>query len=332
MVVTPGGLTSRVMSPDRALDQLFARTLGVITRAQALAAGLDDKAIARRVRSGAWVTVFPGVYRLSAVPPTWEQTLLAACLASGPGTVVSHRSAAIMWEINGFGGSVRELAVPDARFPRPRDVHVHRSSDLSGWTTVLRGVPITTPLRTLVDLGGVVRPWMVERAFADLQGRRLVTVASAKGALAALARRGRNGIAAFRECVERRLHTEEPSGWLESSLLPLVREADVPEPVAEYEVWHDGKLIGVADCAFPEAMLTIEGNGYEIHGSLEGWKRDHKRRRDFQAAGYEVLEFTSDEIKYERRSVRATIETTYWRRLALVQHLDPSGNLNVFTT
>lgn len=319
------------MNADRALDPLFAGSLGVVTRAQALAGGLDDKAITRRVRSGAWVTVFPGVYRLSAVPPSWEQSLLAACLASGPCSVVSHRSAAIMWEINGFGGTLRELAAPDARYPRPRGVRLHRSSDLSGWTTTLRGVPITTPLRTLVDLGGVVRPWMVEKAFADLQGRRLVTVASAQGALAALARRGRNGIAAFRECVDRRADTDEPSGWLESHLLPLLRDADVPQPVAEYEVWHDGKRIGVADCAFPEVFLTIEGNGYETHGSLEGWKRDHKRRRAFQAAGYEVLEFTSDEIKYERAHVRTTIETTYRRRMALVEQLDPAGNLNHFT-
>jgi len=69
---------------------------GVLSRHQALGEGLSASAIDRRLAAGEWVRVFQGVYRLAGVQITWEQRVMAGCLAAGPDAVASHRSAATL--------------------------------------------------------------------------------------------------------------------------------------------------------------------------------------------------------------------------------------------
>src|ERR1700755_1103764 len=79
------------------LDDRFRRQHGLITRADALAAGLSHRQIRYRVAAGLWLPVSPGIYRHPAHPVTPAQRLLAAVLAAGPTAVASHQSAAYLW-------------------------------------------------------------------------------------------------------------------------------------------------------------------------------------------------------------------------------------------
>jgi hypothetical protein len=78
---------------EAACAALATLQYGLVERGQARARGMPAAAIDRRVASGAWIRVHERVYRLPGAPLTWEQRLLAACLAAGPGAVASHRSA-----------------------------------------------------------------------------------------------------------------------------------------------------------------------------------------------------------------------------------------------
>jgi hypothetical protein len=74
----------------------------LITRRQALEAGLSRAAIKRRVDNREWAPVRRGVFRVSAAPRSWRQRLLAAVLAAGDGAVAGGRSAPALWRLPGF--------------------------------------------------------------------------------------------------------------------------------------------------------------------------------------------------------------------------------------
>ena len=81
--------TESYLQTRRYLDGWFATHDAIISRAQALEAGLSAFAIARLVRSGGWIRVYPNVYRLAASPMTPMAWIRAALLTGGPDAYVS---------------------------------------------------------------------------------------------------------------------------------------------------------------------------------------------------------------------------------------------------
>jgi hypothetical protein len=163
---------------QQGIHEIFARQRGLITREQARE-HLIDRSIEHRLESRTWSTVHPEVFRHGAFPVTHEQLLLAAVLASGPDSAVSHRAALDFHGLRGFASRLIEVSRPTLVDQPMVGVRLHRSSDLSPqWITTHDGLPVTTPVRTLVDLG-VVRPgvvrwcreWLSDRVVAiqDLQ-------------------------------------------------------------------------------------------------------------------------------------------------------------------
>src|SRR5687768_12281231 len=88
---------------------------GLITWHQLRAAGVPSSTISRWVRAGRLVRVQPQVYLIVGTPPSWEQDLLAAVVAAGPGAVASHRAAAKLWGL--VDDAPVEITVPRGRTP-----------------------------------------------------------------------------------------------------------------------------------------------------------------------------------------------------------------------
>lgn len=136
------------------VDHHFRRQYGLITRSQAIAAGMSASQIHRRMVAGSWVRERRGVYRHAAVAESWESRLLGACLASGG--VASHRSAAALWGLGMYQHPTPEVVV-DRRchsvVPKTR-VHLTTQWELRD-ETVIRGIPVTGINRTLLDCGAV---------------------------------------------------------------------------------------------------------------------------------------------------------------------------------
>ena len=86
---------------------------GVITRQQALGAGVAEHEIRALLRRGLWVKVHAGVYREVVARPTWRAALVAACLAHG--AVASHRTAARLHGLQGFDRTKLEITVVHGR-------------------------------------------------------------------------------------------------------------------------------------------------------------------------------------------------------------------------
>jgi len=164
----------RASSPKEApLGQLAARQFGLVSRAQALDAGLGRGAIQRRLDSSEWLPIHPGVYRMQGAPASWEQKLMAASLWAGPEAAISHRSAAALWKLDGIDPGAVELTTTGARNDVPKGLILHRTKLLTpsdaGWLGALR---VTGLVRTLIDLGAVERdPAIVEAAMESAMRR-----------------------------------------------------------------------------------------------------------------------------------------------------------------
>src|SRR3954463_8052599 len=85
--------------PDQRVAEKAAAEWGVLSLAELRACGLDDDGIVRRARNGRLHRVHRGVYAVGHAGLTMRGRFLAAVKASGEGAVLSHVSAAALWEL-----------------------------------------------------------------------------------------------------------------------------------------------------------------------------------------------------------------------------------------
>jgi predicted transcriptional regulator of viral defense system len=162
---------------ERAIAKLAARQRGVVTAEQLRRAGFDRHAVKRRCRAGRLHRLHRGVYLVGhAVAPEFAAEM-AAVLACGPESVVSHRSAARLWllPVPPARTSAVDISVA-GRDPRCRagiTLHRVRALEASDIRRV-HGVPVTAPARTLLDLATALPFDDLEVAFIDARSRRLL--------------------------------------------------------------------------------------------------------------------------------------------------------------
>lgn len=291
---------------DAALLELAARQHGLIEWSQAVALGFDDKAIGHRVATGRLIRVHPGVYRDPGAPVTREQLLLAAVLAAGPGSAVSHRSAAHEWGLAEFPDVV-EIVTPRAQWPRLKGVRVHRSHDLvPNHVTVRHGIPVTKPLRTLVDLGQSV-PWAVPDALELGLANRLFAFKAVDAALEEFGCKGRTGIGVLRRIVDARaLERGIPDGLLEPRFARLVRRHGLPMPA--FQVWVAPGIR--VDFAYPDRMIAIEVDGFGSRRTPAQLDAHNARQNRLVELGWTVLRFSWKQVVKQPESVARTLLVT----------------------
>jgi hypothetical protein len=174
---------------------------GLVTLDQVRAAGGSRSWWHRAHRAGLLVPVHPGVSRSPSVPVTMHQTVLAAALHAGG--VASHLSAAWLWGAPVPPTDPVDVTVTDRRRSgRVAGVRVHRPIDLVDLEPVVRGgVPVTTPVRTVLDVGAVASPAVVARVLDHLVAVRLLTLDAVRSGLDRHAGRGRRGVGAVRAAL-----------------------------------------------------------------------------------------------------------------------------------
>jgi hypothetical protein len=127
---------------------------GLVTREQALRAGLSSNAITSKVVHARWAQVHRGVYATFTGPLDQDVRLWAAVLYAGPGARLSHQTAAALIRLADRPSPLIHVAIPATRRVRPpHGVVIHISSrESSGWRFA-RGVPPHTfAEETVIDL------------------------------------------------------------------------------------------------------------------------------------------------------------------------------------
>jgi hypothetical protein len=292
---------------EAACDAVAADQHGVVSRRQALDAGLTPRMIERRVSSGRWRVVLPGVYVLRPVPPSWHQRLTAAVLSGGPLAVVSHRSAAALWELDGFEGQPVEISVTTGQRVAGAVVHRRRPTDDTRPRRI-SGIPVTGVDRTLLDVAAVAPDRRVGSALDDALRRRLTTLLELTSMLDSLGPRGRTGSRTLSRLVAvRDQRAELLESPLESAVLGLLRDHGLPLPIPQHRVMDGGDPVARLDLAYPELRLGIEVDGYRWHAGHERWANDLRRENRLKLLGWTLLRFSWSDVTERPETVASQV-------------------------
>ncbi len=289
---------------DVAVSRLAARQYSLAHRHQLLDLGMTARQIHARFNAGWFVPVHQGVYLVGSARPSPEQAVLAACLATGSEAVASHRSAGALWGLRGVEVSGPEITLWTNRHRPLHGVQVHRTRVLDPVDVTRRlSIPVTTPARTLLDLGAVVPTLAVESALEDALMRRLVNFALLTATLDRLGGPGRNGAGVLRALVEERDPATAPTqSVLEDELLRVLRRGGLPAPVRQYKV---GRVL--LDAAYPHVKLGIEADSRIWHGGRFDVQRNSDKANVLVAHGWRVLHFTAGDIRRRAAYVVDTV-------------------------
>ncbi len=139
-----GGPVART-HPDVKLADLATRQHGVVSRRQLREIGMSEAAIKHRVAARRLHRMHRGVYAVGHPHLTAHGRYLAAVLACGGGAVLSHRSAADLWELRPSWSRRLDVTVPTLHPRRRRGIAVHATRSLPrAEITVHNGIPCTT--------------------------------------------------------------------------------------------------------------------------------------------------------------------------------------------
>jgi hypothetical protein len=304
--------------PDR-LDRIAVRRHGVFTWNHIRDAGLSASYRNRQLEGGLWIALHDNVYIAASTPVTWHARLRAACDAIGPEAAVSHRAATEVWNTDPPARGLVEVSTSRRQSPELEGVIVHRSTDLDpSWVTIRDGIPVTNPLRTIIDCGAVCGPVALDRIYVAATGSKLVTHLGVTNALDALARRGRNGVRLVRGVLAAHIDEPVPAGFLEGRWRALERKFALPASIPEYDVIVDGLWLGRVDAAIPHLRQAWEVVGYAKHGPYKYWEGDHERRQRLREHDWDVEEFTYKQVMFDERTVARRARAAVLRRQRLL--------------
>jgi very-short-patch-repair endonuclease len=278
------------MTPDERCLQAAAGRFGIITRAEALAAGLNIRQVRHRVKKGMLEEMLPGVYRYAGSPSIWEQRVCAAQAWAGDGSAASGRCAAALWGLNGILPTTVEITSGRVlRSPDP-SVIVRRAQLTRSEIRSRQGIAVTSPERTLLDLGRTVPERILESALDDAMCKRLTTSDRLWQVLQERGRRGRNGTAALRGLM---LQLGESPGTdrFERLLFAALASGSLPRPTPQFPVKVGGQTFYL-DFAYPKARLGIEAHSFTHHSKREDWERDQVRHAALVTQGWTMLYVT----------------------------------------
>jgi predicted transcriptional regulator of viral defense system len=273
---------------DQALAAFAAERFSVFTLDHARDTGFSSKEREHRLATGQWLVLYEDVYLVAGASRSWKGDLLAACWAGGFRAVASHRSAAALWDLAGGRRSIQEITCPRWRRARHDGLVVHESKAFDPMdTVVIDGIPVTTPERTLLDLGAVCHESVVEMALDAAEKRELVTLDSVRATVARLGRSGRNGVGTLRRLLDAHSPDRKPTdSEMETLLLQVLRRKGFPEPVTQYEIRCAGRFIAQVDAAYPDWHIAIEYDSYKHHTGRKAIDRDSERRNKLISVGW----------------------------------------------
>ncbi|HET6794180.1 MAG TPA: hypothetical protein VFH45_07055, partial [Acidimicrobiales bacterium] len=226
----------------RAITALFRSQHGVASRSQLRLHGVTAEVERTRVSPGEWDRPTAGIVRAVAARPTPEQALMIALLVAGPGAVASHESAAWLWDL-APAPERPAVTIRTTRRHRAGPFVIHRLKGPAPEPFQHRGFPVTNPLRTLVDLAGVVSSNEIDEAVDRALATKLLTVEAIQAEVGRLSRHGRKGTGAMRRALARRGLVEGPSpSVLEARFHRLLKMAGITPVATEVVAGPEGQF------------------------------------------------------------------------------------------
>lgn len=276
------------------------------------------------VRSGRLRRVAPEVYAIAGQPRMWQQHVAIA--AASTAGWASHRTAAALWQLDGFdqaaGGPIEVLTPKGRRVERRGRWVVHetrrfRAVDLDE----VDGIPCTTVARTILDLPAVAHLTTVGQALDSACRRWPGILTTIVQRFVEVGGRGRPGSRLLRVMLEERVGAGRfaQSGF-ERQTLRLVRAAGLPEPVLQCRV-DDIDFVAYLDLGWPAIRWAIECDSLAFHSGKRAHETDRARRRRLKQLGWDLVEVTYDDVVRRPDDTGRQLRDLHVRRTREVRQL-----------
>jgi very-short-patch-repair endonuclease len=261
----------------------------VLTRGDLLGLGFTAKGIKHRVASGRLHPLAVGVYAVGRPDLTPNGRWMAAVLACGDDAVLSHRSAAQLWGIGYEDRERIDVSIRRKSKIARKGIKVRARPSLDAKSVVLRrGIPVTHPIQTLIDIATELEIVPLERAVNDADKLDLVDPETLRRALDGYV--GMPGVKTLRTMLDRHTFRLSDSD-LEIYFRPLAVAAGFSVPLTKH--WVLGYEV---DFWFPDHGLVVETDGLRYHRTPAQQARMVERDQKHTAAGLRVLRFTHWQI------------------------------------
>lgn len=289
-----------------ALD-VASRQHGVITRAQALAAGLSEGAINACLANGLFVALNSEVFRVRGAPQTEAMAITAAVL-SAAGRVSHATGGRLLRFETSLPVSPIHVTV-DGDHQRPRvirlevdngkraffRVQVHRYTDFGEPTTTVDGVACVDAARALIDIASHLTAENLENAFERARRLGLLSTESLARRFALIGGRGRPGTLKIRELLANAAPNALDSK-LEVKAWRMLSTSRLKNPARQVRVDRPSGRGHRLDFAWPERLVAFETEGFEWHGSRARWKQDRIRTAALERLGSRIVVGTWDDV------------------------------------
>jgi very-short-patch-repair endonuclease len=292
---------------DAAIAAVAARQHGQIARCQLRELGLSKKAIAHRVERGRLIPSFPSVFSVGHPPTTVLAWASAAVLACSPGAVLSHDSAAVLWDM--LPRWQRPFHVTASSNRHIEGITVHRSTLSPEDITRQQGIPCTTPARTALDLAPRLTPKALARAVNQARLAGYLHAATLEDLVESS--KGHRGIRALRP-VATQGRTQEPTrSDLERDFLAFAERYGLPTPKVNVVV--AGHLV---DAYFPEHKLVVEVDSWRFHQDRASFENDRDRDADLLAIDHATVRITWERFTTKPRREATRLEKILRQRVS----------------
>jgi very-short-patch-repair endonuclease len=294
---------------DERIAAVAAQQRGRIARRQLDAVGISSSSVAWRISRGRLFPSLRGVFVVGHTAAIELGAETEALLSVRPGAALSHRSAAALLGL--WVPAPREIEVTvdiwdGARSP---NVTVHRSRILESHDIWIRkGLPVTSPSRTLLDIAPTASDRQLELAFDRGISERTLSVSHVRDVLSRAGGHPGRGRLAVLVDQEQDASTMTKSE-AEERMLALVREAGLPTPIVGFPfgVW-------TLDFYWPKARFAVETDGYQYHSSRYRFERDRRKDNDLRRADIEVMRLVRRELKERTHGIVADVTRVLARR------------------
>jgi very-short-patch-repair endonuclease len=267
---------------DRRIAEIAEHQHGVVSMRQLRGAGCSRDAVLTRVRSGRLHRLHRGVYAVGHRALLDERRWMAAVLACGDGAALSHASAAALWGMLPSRHGRVDVSIPVRSGRKERlGIRLHRCASLiPATTTTHRGIPVTTPARTIVDLKGAVPEWLWRKAVRQAEFKRLD--------------------------LGPEIETDRTRSDLEGDFLRLCRRHCLPAPEVNVKVggW-------TVDFLWREQRIAVETDFYDYHRGRIAWQDDHARDLALRQHGIDVRRYDEQQLNERAGEVVADLRAAF---------------------
>jgi very-short-patch-repair endonuclease len=280
---------------------------GVVSRDQLRGLDFSEAKIDHAVSVGHLHRIFRGAFALGHRGVGWRGEMLAAVLASGQGSVVSHGTAAYLlglWERK--PRLIDVIAPVEAARKIPGIRRRHTPPPLSCDRRLHQGIPCASPSRTIVDVAGAVGEMSLRRTIEQAAVRRVLDVAEIDAILAGPRRRGSRRLRAVLDDWRRYAPGTPLRSVMEAKLLPLLSQYDLPAPECNAKL-RIGRETFEVDFFWRRERLAVETDGGRFHDNPEAAKRDLDRNRRLPAAGYRIWRLVWDDLEQRPAATMRTL-------------------------